>query len=93
MFCWLSFNKHILSWTYRGNETDQKHDGGDEHDAKADDHQSFPSGALNEDQADEGHADVDHAHAEGGLLGLGRGQTGGQEDGGGVEHGLEERRS
>ena len=75
--------------THRSNEADEDHDGGDEHDAEADDHEGLSSGALDQHEADEGHADVDDAHAEGGLLGLFRGEAGRQEDGGRVEHGLE----
>ncbi len=55
---------------HRSHEADEDHDGGDKHDAEADDHQGFSSGAFDEDEADEGHADVDDAHAEGGLESL-----------------------
>ena len=75
--------------TDRSHEADENHDGGDEHDAEADHHEGLSSGALDQHEADEGHADVDDAHDEGGLLSLVGGQAGRQEDGGRIEHGLE----
>ena len=52
---------------YHGHQADKEHDGGEQHDAESNDHQGLTAGLLNQDQAYEGHANVDNAHAESGL--------------------------
>ena len=45
-------------------QANQKHDGGDQHDRQAGDHQGFPACLFDQDQWDYSHSDVAGSHAQ-----------------------------